>query len=279
MNPFQLAQIAQAMAYLLDQDGTLVEEHERHRRRDLRIQRRPDGSAQIEGELTALCAEALLATLEPFAAPVPAGQDGAKDPRSYGQRLHDALYDAALIALRSQQLPDCGGVAATIVLHLTPEQIHTGTGLVTTGHGAQISVPEALTLFGDARIFPVVLGNTGEILAYGSARRHLHRRPTPGHDRPRPRLLLPRLHPTPGAMPVPSHHRLRHHPTNHRRRRHPAVWLPPPRTRGPRLDLPHDQRHPPLDATPMDRPDPDTTTQPSPHSRTRLRIRAREWSL
>ena len=83
-NPFQLAQVAQAMAYLLDQDGTLVEEHERHRRRELRIQRRPDGSAQIEGELTALCAEALLATLEPFAAPVPAGQDGAKDPAATG---------------------------------------------------------------------------------------------------------------------------------------------------------------------------------------------------
>ena len=171
VNPFQLAQVAQAMAYLLDQDGTLVEEHERHRRRALRIQRRTDGSAHLEGELTALSTEALLAALEPLAAPAPAGEDGAKDPRSYGQRLHDALYDAALIALRSQQLPDCGGVAATIVLHLTPEQIQSGTGLVTTGHGAQISVPEALTLFGDARIFPVLLGNSGEILAYGSTRR------------------------------------------------------------------------------------------------------------
>ena len=57
------------------------------------------------------------------------------------------------------------------MLHLTPEQIQSGTGLVTTGHGAQISVPEALTLFGDARIFPVLLGNSGEIIAYGSARR------------------------------------------------------------------------------------------------------------
>ena len=169
--PQQLAQVAHGIRDYLDPDGILTEERDRHRRRALRIQRRPDGSARIEGELTAPCTEALLATLEPFAAPAPAGQDGAKDPRSYGQRLHDALYDAALIALRSQQLPDCAGVAATIVLHLTPEQIQTGTGLVTTGHGAQISVPEALTLFGDARIFPVLLGNTGEILAYGSARR------------------------------------------------------------------------------------------------------------
>ncbi|MDQ1463683.1 MAG: hypothetical protein QOC73_624 [Actinomycetota bacterium] len=169
-NPYQLAQIAQAMAYLLDQDGKFVQERERHRNRDLRITRRTDGSAHLEGELTALCAEALLSTLQPLAGPAKA-EDGVKDPRTPGQRLHDALYDAALIALRSQKLPECGGYAATIVLHMTPEHVERGTGLVTTGHGAQISAAEALTLLGDARIFPVLLNHSGEILAYGSSRR------------------------------------------------------------------------------------------------------------
>ncbi|MDQ2749495.1 MAG: HNH endonuclease [Actinomycetota bacterium] len=171
VNPMQLGQIARAMAYVLDQDGTLVEEHDRNRHRDLRIKRRADGSACIEGELTAICAEALLSALEPLAAPAPAGQDGAKDPRTAGQRLHDALLDATLIALRSQNLPHCGGVAATILLHMTPEHIQTGTGLVATGHGIQISAAEALSLFGDARIFPVILDDTGEIKDYGPARR------------------------------------------------------------------------------------------------------------
>ena len=171
-NPFQLAQVAAAMAYLLDQDGKLVEEHERARRRELRIRRRTDGSARIDGELTAICAEALLSALEPLAKPAPA-QDGAKDPRTSGQRLHDALQDATLMVLRSEQLPDCAGVAATIVLHLTPEQVHTGTGLVTTGHGAHITVDQASTLFGDARIFPVVLGQEGEILGYGPSSRRV----------------------------------------------------------------------------------------------------------
>jgi hypothetical protein len=170
VSPVQLAQVARAMAYALDQDGVLVEEHERHRRRGLRITRRTDGSARLHGDLTALCAEALLSTLEPLAAPAPA-QDGAKDPRTCGQRLHDALHDAALIALRSQQLPDCAGFAATIVLHMSPQHFDTGTGLVTTGHGAQISVPEALTLFGDARLFPVLLGDAGQIIAHGHSRR------------------------------------------------------------------------------------------------------------
>ncbi|MEP7178808.1 MAG: DUF222 domain-containing protein, partial [Pseudonocardiales bacterium] len=170
IDPFQLGQVARAMAYLLNQDGILVEEHERQRRRELRIKRRADGSARIEGELTALCAEALLSTLEPLAKPA-AAEDGATDPRTARQRLHDALYDAALIALRSQELPDCGGVAATILITMTDEQFATGTGLATTGHGAQVSVPGALTLFGDARVMLVALGPSREIVAYGSARR------------------------------------------------------------------------------------------------------------
>ena len=168
-NPLQLGQVARAMAYLLDQDGILVEEHERHRRRDLRIKRRSDGSAHLDGELTAICAEALLTTLDPLAKPAPA-QDGAKDPRTAGQRLHDALLDAALIALRCQKLPDCGGVAATILITMTDEQFDTRSGLATTGHGAQISDSEALTLFGDARIMPVVLGKSREITAHGCTR-------------------------------------------------------------------------------------------------------------
>jgi hypothetical protein len=57
------------------------------------------------------------------------------------------------------------------VLHLTPDHFATGTGLVTTGHGAHISMNQAATLFGDARIFPVRFGQAGEIIDYGPARR------------------------------------------------------------------------------------------------------------
>ena len=40
-----------------------------------------------------------------------------------------------------------------------------------SGHGAQISVEQALTLFGDSRIMPVVLGKTRQITEYGSTHR------------------------------------------------------------------------------------------------------------
>ena len=106
--------------------------------------------------MTAICTEALLTVLDTLAKPKPE-TDGAKDPRSAGQRNHDAVQDAMLMLLRTNLLPECNGVAATIVITITDEQFHTHAGTVRSGHGAQISVEQALTLFGDSRIMPVVL--------------------------------------------------------------------------------------------------------------------------
>ncbi|PZS13332.1 MAG: hypothetical protein DLM57_16925 [Pseudonocardiales bacterium] len=50
-------------------------------------------------------------------------------------------------------------------------------GQVRTGHGAYVSTELALSLFGDARIMPVVLGRVREITAYGTS----HRIFTEGH--------------------------------------------------------------------------------------------------
>jgi hypothetical protein len=171
LNPQQLGVCARRIADCLDPDGTLTTERDRHRRRELAIHPRPDGSARIQGELTPLCAEALRTVLDTLARPVPA-VGGTKDPRTAGQRNHDGLYDGLLMTLRSDQLPDCGGIAATIVLTMTPEQYENGgTGLVSTGHGALISAELALSLLGQARITPVALGTHGEIIDFGSSRR------------------------------------------------------------------------------------------------------------
>jgi len=168
--PAQLADVARLLAYRLDQDGKPPSEDERHRRRDLRIRRRDNGATQLTGELTALCAEALQSVLDSLGKPKPA-EDGTADPRTGGQRMHDALQDALLLALRSEKLPDCGGVATTILFLMTPEQFQSGAGLVATGHGRHVAVPEALSLLGDSRVMPVVLGKTGEITAYGTTHR------------------------------------------------------------------------------------------------------------
>jgi hypothetical protein len=47
----------------------------------------------------------LLTSIDTLGRPAPA-EDGTEDPRTAGQRRHDALEDALLTAVRSGQLPD-----------------------------------------------------------------------------------------------------------------------------------------------------------------------------
>ena len=170
LDPIQLAHVARGVADRLDPDGTLNTEADRARRRGLTLTRRPDGSAHLQAELTSVCTEALLSVLDSSARPVPT-DDGARDPRSAAQRRHDGLLDALLLTLRSGHLPQTGGVATTITLTMTLQQLENRTGLVSTGHGALISMEQALTLATDARLIPIIFGNAKRVAAYGSTQR------------------------------------------------------------------------------------------------------------
>jgi hypothetical protein len=170
LDPVLLARVARRITDTLNPDGIYTEERDRARRREFTVRQRRDGSASVTGELTAICAEAVLTVLDALAKPDPA-EDSTPDPRTPGQRRHDAVQDGMLTALRSGQLPTGNGVAATIVLTMTEHQIDTKTGLAATGHGALITTELALTLAGDARVIPVRLTATREISAYGDTHR------------------------------------------------------------------------------------------------------------
>ena len=167
--------------------GTLANDEDHQRLRGLTIRPQPDGSADIRGRLTPECAAAVHAVLDPLAAPKPASttaaagsdaaadvapSDATPDPRSYAQRMHDALHDAANRLLRTGTLPDSGGVPATVVITMTLTQLETRLGLATTAHGGHLTIPAALTLAADAQIIPVVLGHGGAILNHGRACRY-----------------------------------------------------------------------------------------------------------
>ncbi len=178
-----------AQAYL-DPDGRLASDEDHQRLRGLTIRPNTDGSSDIRGRLTPECTAAALAVLDPLAAPTPATPTtaadgtpadgtpadgitpGTPDPRSYAQRMHDALLDACTRLLRSGTLPDAGGVPATVVVTMTLTQLETRLGLATTGHGGLLSIAEALRLAADAEVIPVVLGDGGAILAHGRSKRH-----------------------------------------------------------------------------------------------------------
>jgi hypothetical protein len=166
-----LAQLGRRIHAHLDPDGTLPDVDERHRRRDLALQVRPDGSSHGEFDATAELTELLLTHFDALAAPQPE-RDGVKDPRTPGQRRHDALLESLKLVLRAELLPTVTGVTATIVVTMTDEAYRTGKGLARTSHGSWIPTQEALGWAGgDMRLMAVVMNSIKGVTAYSSAHR------------------------------------------------------------------------------------------------------------
>ena len=170
LDPGQLARLAQRLRDTLDPDGTLTDDADHARRRDFTMHTRPDGSGRASIELTPAGVAITQAWLDALSAPVPAA-DGEPDRRTAGQRRYDAFEDLGRRALRGGELPDCGGTPATLLITITLDQLESRAGIATTSHGGLISVPEALRLAGEADLIPVVLGDTGGVLAHGRSRR------------------------------------------------------------------------------------------------------------
>jgi hypothetical protein len=172
--PDYLARITHRLIDTYDQDGKLRDAAYRRRHRDLSVHQRPDGSSSGRFEFTAEATEALLTIIDALAAPKPGTDGGGEappDPRTPGQRRHDAFLDAMLLALRAGGLPTANGVTTTILLTMTAEQALTGTGLTRTGHGATIPTEDALRMATDARIVPIVFDRAGRVESYGSTQR------------------------------------------------------------------------------------------------------------
>jgi Domain of unknown function (DUF222)/HNH endonuclease len=170
-DPAQLSRLTRRLCDCLDPDGILRDVAYRDRLRGLHLHVRPDGSARLDGELTAEHTERLLVTFDALAGPRPQS-NGVKDQRSAAQRRHDALLDALELLQRAEALPNTGGIAATVVLTIDAEAYATGTGLATTAHGALVPA-SATTAWGggDTRLMAVVLDKVRGITAYSSRHR------------------------------------------------------------------------------------------------------------
>jgi hypothetical protein len=170
-DPRELGKLALRISAYLDPDGRYRDLDYRERTRDLTLHSRPDGSARLTAELTAQATALLQVHLDALAAPKPE-HDGVKDPRTAGQRRHDALCDALKLVIRAGRLPSVGGVTATVVITMTEEAYRTGAGLAQTSHGALVPAREALRwAAGDLRVLAVVLDKIKGITGYSSAHR------------------------------------------------------------------------------------------------------------
>jgi len=73
--------------------------------------------------------------------------------------------------LRAGELPNSGGIPATVVVTIDEENLRTRTGSGTTSDGSRLSVREVLALAGQAEIIPTVLAKSGAVLTLGRSRR------------------------------------------------------------------------------------------------------------
>jgi hypothetical protein len=164
-------------------------------RRHVSLRACRDGSYRGEFRLTGVLGAKLTAVLKPLARPriehLPTVDDEPAvptqllaDERTHGQRMHDALEDVCDRLLRAGQLPDSGGIPATVIVTITLEDLQErlrqtrpdpsqdqGHGYGHTSDGAQLSVAQVLDLAGQADLIPTVLNRAGAVLSQGRARR------------------------------------------------------------------------------------------------------------
>jgi hypothetical protein len=166
----QLSLAADRILAFLHPDGTLTPDRVHEQDRDLVLRRNPDGSGDWRAHLTPACLALWETVLAPLARKRP--DDGCgPDTRTPGQRQHDALEDAAKRLLMTGELPSTAGIATTLLISMTLDQLEARAGQATTHHGGTLSIDQALRLAAGGKALPIVLGEAGGVLAYGRGRR------------------------------------------------------------------------------------------------------------
>ena len=177
--PKDLRRLAKQVVDRIDPDGTLPDEELQTDRRFFRMRPTKDGSYAGEFRLTSDCGAKLQSLLHPLAKPRVNTTTTAEgklieepDPRSHGQRMHDALHDVCERLLRSDNaVPDSGGTPATVIINIDLEDLLAKTGYAITSDGTLIKTDTALAAADQADIYWVFAERTGQILHLGRTRR------------------------------------------------------------------------------------------------------------
>ncbi|GIJ34744.1 HNH endonuclease signature motif containing protein [Micromonospora sediminimaris] len=125
-----------------------------------------DGRTRLAGSLDAETAALLRAAIEPLTGPA-----GPDDPRSPGQRRHDALGDICRLVLGAGELPGHGADTAQIVVTTGLDTLTGSLGPGTLDSGVTLTPATVRRLACDAAVLPAVLGGAGQVLDVGRRRR------------------------------------------------------------------------------------------------------------
>jgi hypothetical protein len=169
LRPREVGLLGERIVAHLHPDGTLAADAEQQRHRAFALHPHTDGSYRAVGRLTPACGAQLLAWLTPRAAPRPS-DDAGPDPRSAGQRMHDALEQLAGLAIRRTELVD-SGAPAQVVITMTADQFANRQGLAETSFGQPLPVRDALALADEASLHLLLRDQRGAILKHGRTKR------------------------------------------------------------------------------------------------------------
>ncbi|MGN6612293.1 MAG: DUF222 domain-containing protein [Angustibacter sp.] len=179
-----LAKCAVAIRHHLDPgaDERLArDEKAQHRQRCLTLTPEASGMYYLQGALTKEAGNALRTAIDAWSAPEPAS-DGTPDPRSPGQRRHDALHRLAQTALATNQVPTSHGSPAKVIVRVSAETLATAicapdektTGLppAELEDGTPISRRLLARLACGADLTPVLIDDLGDPLDVGRTHRY-----------------------------------------------------------------------------------------------------------
>ncbi|NNH72692.1 DUF222 domain-containing protein [Nocardia uniformis] len=166
-SPDDLKKIGDRILGFLDPDGTLTNDADRQRMREVVVcPQRPDGMSEIKGFLDPTLRAVIDMILAKWARPgmcnpadteSPTATDecvdttrleaaAARDTRTVGQRNHDALLAFLSAGGGPESLGTHRGLPVSVILTMSVTDLEKKTGVVTTASGGTVSVPEALQL-------------------------------------------------------------------------------------------------------------------------------------
>ncbi len=154
----------------IDPDGTVPNDQLNEDRRYFHVRAARDGAYVGDFRLTGSAGAKLKTLIDPLAKPR-RDQAGEIDPRTYGQRQHDALEDLCDRQLRAGDVPDAGGIPATVIVTIDVDDLVGRVGHGRSTDGTLLPTAKLLELANSADIIPAALTASGEVLDLGRTRR------------------------------------------------------------------------------------------------------------
>jgi hypothetical protein len=168
--PEDLRILANRVVDGIDPDGSVPNDELNTDRCYLHLRSTRDGAYVGDFRLTGTAGAKLKTLLDPLAK-LRVDASGEVEARTYGKRLHDALEDVCDRQLRAGDVPDTGGIPATVIVTIDADDLTHRVGHGRTADGTMLPTAKLLQLANNADIIPTVLTATGAVLDLGRTRR------------------------------------------------------------------------------------------------------------